>query len=70
VRIADSKPLSFLAHRSPTKTWYPNVDEWGGNVTNAAPEEHDAIGWFTLAEAQQQPLANESYRELLARVLT
>lgn len=112
----------FLAHRTPTKTWYPNVwdlpgghikqhetpaealvrevreelgvnvetpagspllhlhlptmemwiwrvDEWRGEVTNGAPEEHDAIGWFTVAETQQLTLASESYRELLAREL-
>ena len=26
------------------------VHDWTGSPTNVAPEEHDAIGWFDLAE--------------------
>jgi 8-oxo-dGTP diphosphatase len=61
----------LLHVRLPTmEMWIWRVDEWTGEVTNAAPEEHDAIGWFTLAETQQLPLASESYLELLQRQLS
>lgn len=44
-------------------------EEWDGEISNAAPDEHDGIGWFTLAETQQLSLASESYPELLRREL-
>jgi 8-oxo-dGTP diphosphatase len=119
--IRDGEVL--LAHRSPTKKWYPNVwdlpgghiesnettadalvreireelgvsigapagqpllrldtpememsvwrfDAWDGDIRNAAPEEHDEVGWFTLAETQLLELASESYAGLFHRELS
>jgi 8-oxo-dGTP diphosphatase len=31
------------------------VREWRGTPTNVAPEEHDQIGWFELAELPPSP---------------
>jgi 8-oxo-dGTP diphosphatase len=45
------------------------IDQWHGDIVNAAPEEHDAIGWFTLAEARALPLADDGYRALFERML-
>ena len=42
---------------------------WTGRVVNAAPEEHDALGWFTAAELAALRLAHASYRERLALLL-
>jgi mutator protein MutT len=112
----------LLMHRSPAKSWYPNVWDlpgghlepgetsgqalarelreelsididpvsapalltlqtdaltlnvwrvihWHGEVVNAAPEEHDAFGWFSLAETRALEVASAEYRGLFERVL-
>ena len=112
----------FLVHRSPVKTWFPNVwdlpgghvepgesgaqalvrelreelsieiappagaalvtiqkanlrleiwrvDAWQGTLINAAPDEHDAVGWFTGVEAQALELADAEYPALIDLVL-
>lgn len=45
------------------------VTAWTGTPTNRQPEEHSAIGWFTLAQATQLPLAEDLYRTIFARYL-
>jgi 8-oxo-dGTP diphosphatase len=44
------------------------VREWTGNAVNAAPEEHDAVGWFRPTELERLDLAHPEYRGLLRRV--
>jgi len=34
------------------------VTSWRGEIINAAPTEHDKIGWFNQAEFQQLDLAD------------
>lgn len=41
------------------------VSEWSGEPVNAAPEEHDLIGWFTAAQALDLPLADDRLGQLL-----
>jgi 8-oxo-dGTP diphosphatase len=43
------------------------VTDWTGMPANMQPEEHSTIGWFTLEEAVQLPLADAMYPELFAR---
>ena len=43
------------------------VAGWSGTPANRAPEEHDAIGWFGLADLP--PLAHAPVRERLLRTL-
>jgi 8-oxo-dGTP diphosphatase len=45
------------------------VTEWSGIPENRQLDEHSAIGWFSLAEAEQLPLADPSYPILFARYL-
>jgi hypothetical protein len=45
------------------------VSGWNGNPVNRQPEEHSAIGWFSLAQAITLPLAEPIYPELFARYL-
>ena len=45
------------------------VTDWTGTPTNRQLDEHEAIGWFTLAQATQLPLAHPSYPTLFARYL-
>lgn len=42
---------------------------WTGRPTNAAPDEHDAIGWFTSAELPYLRLAHPSYLQWLTGLL-
>lgn len=45
------------------------VTEWDGTPVNRQLEEHSEIGWFSLEEAVQLPLADPSYPELFGRFL-
>jgi len=45
------------------------VTEWSGTPVNRQPEEHSAIGWFSLVQAIQLPLADPAYPALFARYL-
>lgn len=41
------------------------IDSWNGEVVNAATDEHDEIGWFTLTDAVALRLAHPAYPGLL-----
>lgn len=41
------------------------IDAWAGETMNAAPDEHDAIGWFTADDVAGLSLAHSRYPELL-----
>ena len=45
------------------------VTAWTGSAANRQPEEHSAIGWFSLAQATQLHLADPVYPMLFARTL-
>lgn len=45
------------------------VDDWAGDVVNAAPDEHDDIGWFSLDEAKSLDLADPEYPTLFLQEL-
>lgn len=46
------------------------VDEWDGEIINAAPDEHDDFGWFSLNEAISLDLADGEYQALFKQVLS
>jgi mutator protein MutT len=45
------------------------VRAWTGTPVNRQPEEHDEIGWFSLPQARDLPLADPIYPTLFARYL-
>ena len=45
------------------------VDRWNGEPENRCPEEHDAIGWFTAAEARGLQLVDDRAFALIERAL-
>ncbi|WP_341953628.1 hypothetical protein [Salinibacterium sp. TMP30] len=50
----------------PSKTAF-NVEIWRvperkGDIVNAAPNEHHALGWFTLGKSKSVDLADHEYR--------
>ena len=45
------------------------VTEWTGTPSNLQIEEHSTIGWFSLEQAIELPLADPSYPQIFARYL-
>ena len=45
------------------------VDTWTGTPVNAAPDEHDEIGWFEEPELAALPLAHEHYLRMFPEML-
>ena len=45
------------------------VSGWDGSPVNRQLEEHSEIGWFSLEEANQLPLADPGYPVIFARFL-
>jgi 8-oxo-dGTP pyrophosphatase MutT (NUDIX family) len=57
-------PISFAAGEFDMHVWI--LRAWSGEPVNAAPREHDAIGWFAPREAAALDLALAAYRDLIA----
>ena len=47
--------------------WF--VGGWNGTPANLAPEEHDAIAWFTADELTALEMAHPSYLDLFRAML-
>lgn len=45
------------------------VSQWTGEPINAAPEEHDRIGWFTTDDVVDLHLADDRLVELIRRLV-
>ncbi|WP_203905663.1 NUDIX domain-containing protein [Virgisporangium aliadipatigenens] len=45
------------------------IEAWKGSPANVAPDEHDAIGWFTEEALAELSLAHESYLAIFSKVL-
>lgn len=50
------------------KIWL--FETWTGTPANTAPEEHDAIGWFTKDQLGDLVFAHAGFRKMLTQVLT
>ena len=65
--IAATLPVvRIIDHEVDMRVWI--VREWSGDAINAAPEEHDAVGWFQPSQLERLSLAHPEYRGLLRRV--
>lgn len=69
IQLISTDPFRIdeLASDLTTHAWL--VTRWTGEVANLAPDEHDAIAWFTLDELQGLDLADAGLGELLAEAL-
>ena len=45
------------------------VERWAGDPVNAAPSEHDDLGWFDASEASELSLAHSGYLSLIRDTL-
>lgn len=46
------------------------IEDWVGDIVNAAPDEHDAMGWFSLDDAMALDLASGDYPAVFRQVLS
>ena len=45
------------------------IESWTGSPVNAAPDEHDALAWFTADALGDLSFAHDSYLAMFSRVL-
>lgn len=45
------------------------IEAWMGSPVNVAPDEHDAIAWFTEDALEELSLAHDSYLAMFSKVL-
>jgi 8-oxo-dGTP pyrophosphatase MutT (NUDIX family) len=45
------------------------IEAWTGSPVNVAPDEHDAIAWFTEDALGELSLAHDSYLAIFSKVL-
>jgi mutator protein MutT len=45
------------------------IDQWKGELSNLAPNEHDELRWCSLEDAESLDLAHPSYFQLMAEAL-
>ncbi|WP_422736817.1 NUDIX domain-containing protein [Micromonospora sp. WMMD729] len=66
---APSRPPVHEVHTDTFDMQIWLIEAWTGSPVNAAPDEHDAIGWFTEDELGGLSLAHDSYLALFTRAL-
>jgi 8-oxo-dGTP pyrophosphatase MutT (NUDIX family) len=74
VRVRRFEYLDTVREREPVSgADYTNVmfrvTAWEGSPYNAAPFEHEKLGWFSIREALDLPIV-ESVRQALTKVLS
>lgn len=69
IEVVKTRPLEV-------SLWNPNLEphaflvtDWQGEPINAAPEEHEALAWFSLDELPELTFADLSYVALLSPLL-
>ena len=45
------------------------IEAWMGSPINVAPDEHDAIAWFTEDALGELSLAHDSYLAIFGKIL-
>lgn len=71
VEIVEPNTEELLATRQEENLFLEisRISEWDGEIVNAAPDEHDGFGWFTLDEAISLELASDDYQALFKQVI-
>jgi 8-oxo-dGTP pyrophosphatase MutT (NUDIX family) len=66
-RPAGPPVARFVSDDADMRVWL--IRDWAGSPANAAPREHQAIGWFTAAELNGLKLAHPHYVDLISDVI-
>lgn len=69
IEVVTMRPLQVNLHDPNLEPHAFLVTDWRGEPTNAAPEEHDTLAWFSLGELSELTLADPSYVALLSPLL-
>ena len=69
VDVVELRPLEVTFEDPAVEPHAFLVTRWRGEPRNAAPDEHDAIRWFTSRELPGLRLADPSYLEWLTGLL-
>lgn len=68
VHVTELVPVNVEVH-TPAETHVFMARSWEGEPANLVPEEHDALGWFTPAEAEGLRLAVPEVGGILRRAV-
>ena len=69
IRVVDPEPMPLRCSDPSLELHAFRVTRWSGEPVNAAPEEHDALGWFRPEELSDLTLADStSLPDILAAV--
>lgn len=66
---APSGPPVHEVHAATSDMQIWLIEAWTGSPVNAAPDEHDAIAWFTEDALEALRLAHDSYLGMFSKVL-
>lgn len=66
---APSGPPVHEVHADPSDLQIWLIEAWTGSPVNVAPDEHDAISWFTEDALEGLSLAHDGYLALFSKVL-
>jgi 8-oxo-dGTP diphosphatase len=67
IPVPSQPPILHLVGELELTVWL--VSAWTGTISNAAPEEHDDLGWFNLTETHGLHFADDEYRTMLSEAL-
>ena len=63
IRVVELRPMPMTITDSALEIHAFVVDRWDGEPVNAAPDEHDGLGWFGPTELERLTLAHPSSRQ-------
>ena len=61
--VVELRPMPMTITDSALEIHAFVVDRWDGEPVNAAPDEHDGLGWFGPTELERLTLAHPSSRQ-------
>jgi 8-oxo-dGTP pyrophosphatase MutT (NUDIX family) len=70
VGVADLCPFALRSSIASLEVFAFRATSWDGAVVNAAPDEHDDLGWFAPDELNGLALADPTMAPDIARALT
>ena len=62
IRVLDLRPMPMTITDPAIEMHAFVIDRWDGEPVNAAPDEHDGLGWFGPAELRRLTLAHPAGR--------